>query len=61
MKASVDESLCIGCELCVQVCSAVFGMDGEFAVAIAETVPPEHEKAAGQAADEYPVEAITML
>jgi ferredoxin len=60
MKASVDESLCIGCELCVQICPGVFSMDGEFAVAIAETVPPEHEKAARQAADECPVEAIAI-
>jgi ferredoxin len=60
MKAKVDESLCIGCELCIQLCPGVFRMDGEFAVAIAEIVPPEHEKTARQAADECPVEAISV-
>lgn len=60
MKANVDESLCIGCELCIQLCPAVFRMEGEFAVAIAETVPPAHENAARQAGSECPVEAITI-
>jgi ferredoxin len=58
MKAKVDESLCIGCELCVQICPEVFRMEGEFAKAFVETVPPEHEKTARQAAGECPVEAI---
>ena len=40
MKAKVDESLCIGCELCVQICPGVFRMEGDFAVAIVDTVPP---------------------
>ncbi|HOD14850.1 MAG TPA: ferredoxin [Spirochaetota bacterium] len=60
MKAKVDESLCIGCELCVQICPGVFRMEGDFAVAIVDTVPPEHEKAASQAASECPVEAIAI-
>lgn len=60
MKAKVDESLCIGCELCVQICPGVFRMEGDFAVAIVDTVPPEHEKAARQAASECPVEAIAI-
>jgi ferredoxin len=35
-------------------------MDGEYAAVISEVVPPEHEKAARQAADECPVEAISI-
>ena len=60
MKAAVDESLCIGCELCVETCPAVFSMRGEFAAAIEEAVPPAYEKAARQAASECPVEAIII-
>ena len=60
MKARVDTDLCIGCELCVQIAPAVFRMEGEFAAAISETVPPEHEKSARQAADECPVTAIVI-
>jgi ferredoxin len=46
MKARVDESLCIGCELCVQLCPGVFRMEGDYAAVISEAVPLEHEKAA---------------
>ncbi len=60
MKAQVDESLCIGCELCVQLCPGVFRMEGECAVAIVDIVPSGDEKTARQAADECPVEAITI-
>jgi ferredoxin len=60
VKACVDVSLCIGCELWVQLCPGVFRMDGEYAAVISEVVPPEHEKAARQAADECPVEAISI-
>jgi ferredoxin len=60
MKARVDTGLCIGCELCVQLCPEVFRMEGEFAAAIAGGVPPEHEKAARQAAGDCPVEAIAI-
>lgn len=60
MKARVDTDICIGCELCVQLAPGVFRMEGEFAAAISETVPPEHENSARQAADECPVEAIEI-
>ena len=60
MKAKVDESLCIGCELCVQLCPGVFTMVGEFAKAADGPLPPDQEKCAKQAAAECPVEAIAV-
>jgi ferredoxin len=60
MKANVDKDICTSCELCVQTCPEVFRMEGDFAVAFADPVPGDFEKAARQAAEECPVEAISI-
>ncbi len=60
MKATVDKDVCTGCELCVQTCPEVFSMDGDYAVAIDGPVPKKYESEAQQAADECPVEAISI-
>jgi len=60
MKVSVDADLCTGCELCVETCPEVFEMDGDIAVSKTDEVPEEAEDSARQAADECPVEAITV-
>ncbi|MGB7568883.1 MAG: ferredoxin [Chitinivibrionales bacterium] len=61
MKASVNEDICIGCELCVQTCPEVFKMndDGKAQTKI-ETVPFSQEQLCKQAAEECPVEAISV-
>jgi ferredoxin len=61
MKATVDKDLCIGCELCVQLCSSVFtmGTDG-FAEAITGPLSADSEACCKEAAESCPVSAITV-
>ncbi len=60
MKAYVDPDLCTGCELCVSVCPEVFAMEDDVAVAFVSTVPADAEESAQDAADQCPVEAISI-
>jgi len=60
MKAKVDPDLCTGCELCTEACPEVFRMEGDVAVSFVDTVPPGSEESAREAADDCPVEAITV-
>ncbi len=60
MKAKVDPKTCIGCELCVQTAPEVFEMNGPIAVTKSDTVPPEQQGAAQDAANECPVAAISI-
>jgi ferredoxin len=62
MKAVVDRELCIGCGLCASICSDVFEMDAEGkSLVIADPVPASSLDAVGEAADQCPVGAITLL
>lgn len=59
MKATVDLSTCIGCELCPSICPDVFKMEDDgFAHTIVDTVPSDAEATAREAAESCPVEAI---
>lgn len=60
MTAKVDPELCIGCELCVQICPAVFEMQGDKAVAKINPVPQDAETTAKEATDSCPVTAIIV-
>jgi ferredoxin len=60
MKASVDEDLCTGCELCTQTCPDVFEMEDDVARVIVDEIPEDAEDCASQAAEECPVEAIKI-
>jgi ferredoxin len=60
MKATVDENLCSGCGLCVDTCPDVFELPGDVAVVKADPVPADAEECAEQAAEECPVEAISV-
>lgn len=60
MKATVNPDTCIGCGLCVSTCPAVFEMQGDVAVVIADPVPPEAEASCREAAEGCPVSAITL-
>jgi ferredoxin len=61
MKAKVNKDLCIGCELCVTTCPEVFEMneDGKAHVLMA-VVNLETEELCKKAADECPVDAISI-
>ncbi len=60
MKAVVDTDTCTGCELCVSEVPDVFKMDGDVAVAIDGEVPSDLEQAVREAAEDCPVEAISV-
>ncbi len=60
MKVAVDAELCTGCELCTETCPEVFEMKGDVSVAKVKVVPEDSEDCARQAAEECPVEAITI-
>ena len=61
MKAKVDPDLCTGCSLCEEVCPEVFEMNADgVAESKVDPVPAEAEETARDAADQCPVEAITI-
>ncbi len=61
MRAAIDRDNCIGCELCIGTCPAVFRMaeDGHAEV-YADPVPKADEAAAAEAAQNCPVSVITV-
>lgn len=60
MKAIIDADLCSGCELCTQTCPEVFEMQGDVAIIKVDPVPGELEDSVQEAADDCPVEAISI-
>jgi len=60
MKAKVDPDLCTGCELCIETCPEVFEMKDDVSVVKVEVIPEDAEECAKQAAEECPVEAISI-
>ena len=60
MKATIDADECTGCELFVTTCSEVFDMEDDVAVVKGDSVPGGAEEDCRQAAEECPVECITI-
>lgn len=60
MKATVDGDLCTGCGLCPDTCPDVFKMEDDVAVVHADPVPKEAEEACKEAAEDCPVDAISV-
>ncbi|MDD4956252.1 MAG: ferredoxin [Candidatus Omnitrophica bacterium] len=60
MKAKVDHDICIGCGLCVGISPEVFRMEGDKAVALVEDVQDDMLDIAGRAAEQCPVNAISI-
>ena len=60
MKAYVDEDLCTGCGLCEETCPEVFELVDDLAEVIVDEVPPGVQEEAREAAEECPVEAISI-
>lgn len=61
MKVKIDEDACIGCELCTQICSEIFEMKDDLAVAVASPNSPEEEECANEAAESCPTDAIIII
>lgn len=60
MKAFVDKSGCISCELCVSICPEVFRMaDDGFAEVYLEAIPESLEETVMEARDNCPTSVIT--
>ena len=60
MKAIVDAEACTGCGLCEETCPEVFELEDDVAAVKAEPVPADVEDACREAADDCPVEAISI-
>lgn len=61
MKAKVDKDTCTGCSACVDSCPDVFRMDDDDTASVyVDQVPGDQEECAKEAADDCPVEAITI-
>jgi ferredoxin len=60
MKVRVDPDLCTGCGVCIDMCPEVFQLQDDVSVVLVDTVPPEHEDIAREAAEACPVEAISV-
>jgi ferredoxin len=61
MRATVDADLCTACGLCEEICPEVFEPNDEgIAEVKVDEIPPELEETARDAADQCPVEAITI-
>ena len=60
MKAVINAEECTGCELCVATAPEVFEMADDVAVMKGDAIADEHVESAKQAAEECPVEAITI-
>lgn len=59
MKAFIDQEICIGCNLCVEICHEVFILNSSGkAVAKVDIVPKEIEGKCRGAAESCPVSAI---
>lgn len=60
MKADVDKTGCISCELCAEICPEVFRMDDEGYAEAYAPVTPELLDSAMEARDSCPSEVITI-
>lgn len=58
MIIRVDESLCIGCGVCVEACGEVFGLNADGKAIVQSQHCDEHDLE--EVADSCPVEAILV-
>ncbi|MFQ5956473.1 MAG: ferredoxin [Candidatus Brocadiales bacterium] len=61
LRAVVNLKRCNGCETCIDVCPEVFAIKNERAEVKLDSIPPELEGCAIEAADECMAGAITIV
>lgn len=61
MRVEVDSEECIGCGSCEEICPEVFELQEDSAIVKMDPVPPEHEDAVREAAENCPVECINII
>ncbi len=60
MKARIDPDACTGCGLCEETCPEVFELSDDVAKVKVDVVSPEAQASCRTAAEECPVEAISI-
>ncbi len=60
MKAVIDPEACTGCGLCAETCPEVFELTDDVAAVIVDQVPEDSMDTCKQAAEECPLEAISI-
>ena len=60
MKAVIDEEACTGCGLCTETCPEVFELSDDVASVIVDEVPEDAIDTCKEAAEECPLEAISI-
>ena len=60
MKAKIDPYLCTACELCTSAVPEVFEMKDDVAEVIVDEVPSSLEDVVREAAEDCPVQAISV-
>jgi ferredoxin len=60
MKVSVDEETCIGCGVCVSVCPDVFELNDDSVAVVIEGADCDSAGCCEEAAENCPVQAITI-
>ena len=61
MKVKIDQDICTGDAICVDLCPDVFEMDGDLAKVIVDEVPEEFEDACRDAAESCPEGCIEII
>jgi len=60
MKATIDKDECTACGVCEETCPEVFKLGDDTAEVIVDEIPADAEECAKEAAEECPVECITI-